>query len=310
MAKKHVTFAVCTYNRANRLSDLLDEMLSQESTLPYEILIVENNCTDNTIDLIKKKMKSSNGLIRFVSEPRQGIVFARNRAIEESLGSDYLVFIDDDELPCKGFLQAAIDAFLNHHCDVVGGKIQVNFENKIRPKWLTDDLLIPLAAINYGDTSFFITDKTTPLWTSNIAYNTKIFKKGLRFNLKYNREGYDVGGGEDWIMFTEFIDMGIPVMYQPSMATNHFIEAWRVKRRYFYKLYYRIGYKEGLWNPQKSEIFYFGIPRYAFGQLLHSIFATLKSLYRFDKRWLKKSLKMVYFIGIIMGYFKKNISHS
>ena len=45
-----------------------------------------------------------------------------------------IVFIDDDELPHPGYLQAAIDTFVNNRVDVVGGKINVNFEKKIRPE--------------------------------------------------------------------------------------------------------------------------------------------------------------------------------
>ena len=102
-----VIFAVCTYNRSSRLSHLLDVMSSQQCDAKYEILVVNNNSTDNTQEIVLEKIKSAKyPRIRLVKEISQGIVFARNRVIEESLDSDNLVFIDDDELPHQGYLHA------------------------------------------------------------------------------------------------------------------------------------------------------------------------------------------------------------
>ena len=38
----------------------------------------------------------------YVVEPERGIPFARNRAVREAADSDFVVFIDDDEIPEPG----------------------------------------------------------------------------------------------------------------------------------------------------------------------------------------------------------------
>lgn len=270
----------------------------------FEILVVNNNSRDNTKEILKETIeKNKTKNIKVVEEFSQGIVFARNRAIEESLQSDYLIFIDDDELPHPGYLQAAIDTFKKYPVDVVGGRINVNFENHVRPEWLSDDLLKPLAAIDYGDKAFMITDSSTPLWTSNIAYKTKIFKNGLRFDKNYNREGYNVGGGEDEVMFRKFLELGIPVMYQPAMVADHFVEPWRLKRGYFYRLNYTLGYKEGRYATEIRRNTTFGVPKYIYRQMFSTLLNTAISIICFDKKWFKRSLIAVYFCGCIYGCY-------
>lgn len=300
-----ITFAVCTYNRSSRLSHLLKVMSSQQSVVNFEILVVDNNSTDATQEVVLEKIKTTAyPPIRLVKEASQGIVFARNRAIEESVDSDYLIFIDDDELPHPGYLQAAIDSFSKTCADVVGGRINVNFGTNTRPKWLSDDLLKSLASLNYGDKPFFITDKTKPLWTSNIAYRTVVFKEGLRFDKNYNREGYDVGGGEDEILFRNLIDSGKAVMYQPQMVTDHFVEPWRLKRRYFYLLNYKLGFKEGMFATPKNNPSCLGVPRYVFRQFIVSIFNTLNFKRKANGSRFSNQLRVCYFWGCIIGCYK------
>lgn len=305
MADIVLTFAVCTFNRAFRLPLLLDKMSSQKCTEKFEILIINNNSTDNTEKVVLDKMRATAyPQIRLVNEYSQGIVFARNRAIEESVKSKYLVFIDDDELPHPGYLQAVVDSFCNNDVSVVGGRIYVNFENNTRPKWLNDDLLKWLANVDYGNEPFLVKDKSTPLWTSNIAYNTKIFHQGLRFDKNYNRQGYAVGGGEDEIMFNNFIELKIPIMYQPLMITDHFVEPWRLTKSYFCRLFFTSGLKKGMFASECSSPCLLGVPRYIFRQLISSILKTAMSLIIFEKSWFDRALKVYYFSGEIWGFYK------
>jgi len=90
-----LTFAFCTYNRADRLESLVAAMRAQDCPVPYEILAVNNNSQDNTLAILEDLASQPSAPLHFVTERNQGIVSACNRAIEESLDSDILVFIDD-----------------------------------------------------------------------------------------------------------------------------------------------------------------------------------------------------------------------
>lgn len=95
---------------AHRLPGLVKALREQECPIPFEILIVDNNSTDETQAVLDQLSLEDGPPLRFVKETQQGIVFARNRALEESLGNAYMAFLDDDELPPPGMLKAAIDA--------------------------------------------------------------------------------------------------------------------------------------------------------------------------------------------------------
>ena len=67
-------------------------------------------------------------LVQYVHEPRPGISAARNRAISAAGAADAIVFIDDDEVPHAGWLQALVDSWLEWGCAGVTGPVSFTFE--------------------------------------------------------------------------------------------------------------------------------------------------------------------------------------
>lgn len=90
---KDFTIIIPTYNGAHRIHKCLEGIknLIIPENLTYEILCIDNNCIDNTIDVIN----SYDLNIRIIKEEKQGLLFARNRGIEEA-DSNWIFFIDDD----------------------------------------------------------------------------------------------------------------------------------------------------------------------------------------------------------------------
>ncbi|MFO3797621.1 MAG: glycosyltransferase family 2 protein, partial [Anaerolineales bacterium] len=93
-----LTFAFCTYRRASRLEALVTAMRAQKCAIPFEILAINNNSPDNTLEVLAALQGEPGPALRVATESTPGIVPARNRALTEAAGSDFLVFIDDDEL--------------------------------------------------------------------------------------------------------------------------------------------------------------------------------------------------------------------
>ena len=273
---KLLTAAICTFNRADRLQNLIAALRVQECPIPFEILIVDNNSTDNTQEILTQSMKYDGPPLRVVSESVQGIVPARNRAIEESQNSDYLFFMDDDELPLPGLLKAAVDALDNENADCVGGRVENDFTSTPRPKWLEDNLLGFLAEVNYSDSAFWIKDETTPVWTANVAYKTDLFKNGLRFDKRYSRVGKQIGGGSDAIMFKTLLKTGAQIRYRPDMAVKHFVEDWRLHRSYFLKLHFKAGLRKSLWELIEYPQSFLGIPPFLIFQMAKHVTKFVK----------------------------------
>ena len=298
-----LTFAFCTYNRADRLVELVQTMRCQVYPVPFEILAINNNSQDDTLNVLSRLTEAPGTRLRVVTETVQGIVAARNRAIEESLNSDILVFIDDDELPMPGLLKAACDAIIHEGADCVGGRVAVNFAPYSRPRWLRDELLGFLAEINYGKDPFWIDDGTTPIWTANIAYAVRLFREDakLRFDSRYDRKGEAIGGGSDAIMFRVLLARGARIRYEPKMLVEHFVDSWRVRRSYFLRLHYVAGRKLGLNGEQAYTRMVAGVPPFLFVQAMRQICRTCGLAFRRRGLWLREAMNLAHTVGMIVG---------
>ncbi|MDT4331592.1 glycosyltransferase [Methylomonas sp. MED-D] len=305
--KLKLTYAMCSYNRADRLRKLVDAIREQECPIPYEILVVNNNSTDHTELELAELSTNPGATLRWVTETEQGIVAARNRCLIEAMSSDIMVFIDDDEIPLPGLLYAATDAICNEGAQVAGGKVVVDFTGQRRPKWLGDELLGFLAATDYGEAPFWVTSKDTPLWTANIAYDMKIFRENpdLRFDKRYDRQGKAIGGGEDVMMFGLLLNSAMKIRYRPDMTVLHSVEPWRLKPSYFLKLHFSSGFRSAYNCGIKYKRNFFGVPLFLFSQALKLFFLWLTLALKNQKLELRKCMNFTHALGQICGYFSR-----
>jgi glycosyltransferase involved in cell wall biosynthesis len=102
-------------------------------SLDWELLVVTNNCTDNTTEVVHA---FGNRLpVRVVNEPHQGLAHARNRAVQ-SVDGDYVVWTDDDVIVDRRWLTAYHAAFNRWpEAAVFGGPINPIFDGT-PPAWL------------------------------------------------------------------------------------------------------------------------------------------------------------------------------
>ncbi len=299
-----LVFAFCTYNRADRLEKLVAAMRAQSCPVPFEILTVNNNSSDNTVEVLARLAQLPGPVLRWVTEPVQGIVAARNRAIEESIDSDIMVFIDDDETPLPGILEAAAHAILNEGAQCAGGRVEMDFSHTPRPAWLGNELLGFLAAVDHGPDAFWIEDAATPIWTANVAYDMRLFRDdpGLRFDKRYDRKGNVVGGGSDAIMFRTLLDRKVRIRYCPGMAVLHAVEPWRLTRSYFLKLHYRAGLRHGLHQLPLYPKTVLGLPPFLVAQFLRQAIKAISMQFAQRPGALRQGMNASHTLGALMGY--------
>ena len=133
-----LTVIICTYNRAKYIGNLLESIAAND--LPkseYEILLVDNNCTDNTREICNAFAAAHPDVqFRYTVEPEQGLSAARNKGIKEAKG-EYLVYIDDDALVDTWYLRTIYEYMVAHpEISAVGGPIIPLYETK-EPEWMT-----------------------------------------------------------------------------------------------------------------------------------------------------------------------------
>lgn len=100
-----VSVIIPTHNRAHLICETIDSILTQ-SLLPKEIIVVDDNSTDNTLDLLKIKYGDRIILIR--SEGK-GPSAARNTGFKISTCS-YVKFFDSDDIMTKDCIEAQLMA--------------------------------------------------------------------------------------------------------------------------------------------------------------------------------------------------------
>ncbi len=117
MAPK-LSIVILTYNSANYIERLLKSIAKFNEGSDYEIIVVDNNSTDETVKLIQKaKVK--------IIENKENVGFAKgiNIGAEEAKG-EYLLFINPDMEWKNGSIEDLISLFeQDSKVGVIGGKI-------------------------------------------------------------------------------------------------------------------------------------------------------------------------------------------
>ena len=131
-----VSLVICTYNRASILVHALDSLTKQTAeTSRYEIIVVDNNSTDETRSLVER-FAGHQANIRYVLEPRGGLSFARDAGFRAA-ASEWIVYLDDDIKAQSDLVERAIHVIEHYDFDCFGGLCRPWFEHK-RPRWLHD----------------------------------------------------------------------------------------------------------------------------------------------------------------------------
>lgn len=301
-----LTIAICTYNGGRRLNSLIDALQQQAATVhgvSVEILVVNNNSTDDTAAVVAK-VRNEGAPVRHVLEMKQGIPFARNRAVAEAPGP-YLAFIDDDELPGPCWLATALDALCTEGAQCVGGKIEVKFPSGKRPRWMIPEVEAFLGRIDHGDASAWVTDTSMPIYSGNVAYNLDSLGGHLHFDTRYNRAGAGIGGGSDGVLFRQLVEARVKLRYRPEMLIYHNVGVEKLRRRYFLRLHFKSGMRYGDYQFPDYSRQVLGVPPFLFVQALRQAGKAIKLFILAHPYMLRQAMNFSFDLGCIVGCHRR-----
>jgi glycosyltransferase involved in cell wall biosynthesis len=141
---------ITTLNRANIIPMCMDSLISQNfPKSDYEIIII-NNSTDNTEEVIEKYIEDYPEVnIKYYYIPKPGQVYARQIGILAAQ-NEILSFTDDDAILCPDWLKEINNVFeLNNEVAGVAGKIKIKWD-ETPPEWIHEYENF-LGKLNYGD---------------------------------------------------------------------------------------------------------------------------------------------------------------
>ncbi len=240
-----LTAIICTYNRAKYIGGLLESVAKNDlAKSAYEIVLVDNNSTDNTREICEVFAKAHKDVqFRYVLEPEQGLSAARNKGIKEAKG-DVIVYIDDDALVDTDYLRTYAEWFEAHpETMACGGPIEPLYETK-EPSWMTPYTKALLTAwMNYGDKVREYPKGRYP-GGGNAAYRKEVFDKVGLFNTALGRKGGNLMGSEEKDIFDKMHSLGMQVLYLPTPILHHIIPQAKLEPDYFNRLTTQIGISE------------------------------------------------------------------
>lgn len=294
----YIDLVICTYNHADLLDKVLTKIAKQQvpANVKWTVLVVNNNCTDETTEVVEKYIQSQNiPQISMVLEPKQGLNYARLCGIKNTTG-DWIAFIDDDCILDPDWVaEAAKFAALHPECGAFGGKVILDWETP------------PLAYVLKYGYSFAQQDhgmdimQPTCLVGAGLIISRKAILHTNWINQQFlsDRVGKKLVSGGDVEIVLRIRSVGYDIWYNPACKLLHHIPTKRTEHQYLININYGLGISQLMgdsltWNNSYQCL------------ILESIYSTFIATVNICKEALKVKLKRGYMeaaeIPIVLGF--------
>ena len=195
-----------------------------------EFLIIDNTINGNAKNIISRVKKRFNYKIYYVNEKKRGIVYARNKCLEEvkKINCDYFSFLDDDcEIDQKWFVNFK-KTISTHKVKIItgpqihksNGKFKNNLEIIFERKINNDKKFVNWAA------------------TNNVILNKKIL---LTSNLKFDINLNKFGMGEDQLFFLQLYKKGHKILWNKEIKVYEKKHSHRSTMKWVVDRSFRLG---------------------------------------------------------------------
>lgn len=238
-----ITAVISTYNRSELLKRALESVLTQScGRISFEVIVVDNNSSDFTREVVESYIRKGHTNLRYVFEPKQGSSYARNAGIAAAR-SEIIAFADDDVRVAQDWIANIKRGFdENPDVDCIGGKVLPLFASA-PPTWLGRDHWMPLALQDYGDRPLSISQiNRLCLVSANLAFRrTAIVDVGL-FAPDLQRVKDSIGSMEDAELLERCWRTGRVCMYLPQLVVETDVTDERLTKAYHRRWHRGHGY--------------------------------------------------------------------
>lgn len=302
-----ISIIVCTYNRSEILKQTLNALQKQVFRDRFEILVIDNNSTDQTKEMVAEFSSQSRWLVHYIFESKQGLSYARNRGIQESK-SELLAFIDDDTVPDPNWVQSIRNGFDRYQADCVGGPVFPIWPSEAPLRAIFNDGISgPFGLLDRGKkvikTRQYISNF---LLGGNIAFRRSVFDEVGLFRTDLGRTATNLSGGEDSNMIQRALKAEKLAVYLPKALVRHQISPERMEPPYWRKWHFDMGRSTAKISKFHGSIFFNLIADF----FLSGLFALFYSVARIKEKaiiaegnfWWKLGM----FVELLTGAGAKN----
>lgn len=307
---------VCTYNRARLLRETLAALQAMTPPADYhaQIVVVDNNSTDNTRLVIAEAMRNSRIPVTALHESQQGKSFALNAALHATR-ADVVALTDDDVWPEPDWLNRVVADFRERDVTFVFGKVLPRWGTLPPPELLiprAQDIWGPLAIVDYGDIPVNYVAESTgqrlPIG-ANLAFQREVLTTIGGWRTDLGKVNNTLISGEDHEIFMRLRRFHrYSGYYDPDLVVRHFVPAARLTRRYFRRWFFWHGKTQalmladlypGLDMSRVPKIA--GVPRFLYRQSIEQCWHWLRAVGAGDAlQVLTEELRALQHAGVLL----------
>jgi glycosyltransferase involved in cell wall biosynthesis len=157
-----ISVVIPCHNCEKYIARAIESVLSQ-IYVDYEIILVNNNSSDNTINIINDYERKYPHIIRILHENKIGASAARNKGLYEAKG-EWIQYLDADDELMPDKLVRQLKILIENNADIIAGcfirvKMQKNRLKQTVVMPDTKDVWLSLISSNLGTTSSILWKK-------------------------------------------------------------------------------------------------------------------------------------------------------
>lgn len=168
---KTLSLCIPTFNRSDFLNDLLNSLIFNKSK-DFEIIIVDNNSTDNTFEIVNN-FKTKLSIHYFLNKKNNGANYSVKKIFKNANGK-YIWIVGDDEILYKNSIDFILEMLKQQLPDLVS----LNFDyRKINSSYINSEII----KLNFEKTNFddLVKKSYSPQNILNTFFSSIILKKQI-----------------------------------------------------------------------------------------------------------------------------------
>ena len=301
-----LSIIVCTYNRETILPPCLQSLADQsfDNSL-YEVIIVNNNSTDNTKQ-VAQEFTSKYLNFRLIDEFQQGLSHARNAGLKAARAK-YIAYIDDDARVHINWLETAISIMKDKAPDIFGGPAYPLYSEE-KPVWYKEDYGIrgDMGETGWLETGFIV--------GTNIFFRKSLLEEYGGFDPVLGMKGDSIGYHEETGLVLRAFEEKKKVFFSKQLIVYDLLPEYKKSLAYFIYYKYKIGC-DGikLWSPEFQDYEIYDLLKYiseTMSEFDHALRKRDISVYPYPENYIvEKVIPNFVNIGMRVEYFINNYKH-